>query len=361
MNIELYSVKGFTGSALKQKLERELIAKQLAYTVMEINDVDQFIKAELASVPAFKIEDKIIPHLGKDTVDQTIEKVMEYMLSEYASSILVPVDFSEESMHAVAYAQMVAEKLSLGLTLVHIHTSIYDPVSGGALDAQFLHGSNNRLIELVDIFNTENKEKGIDVYVSAHMEVGEPSASLIDLLDQGAYDLMVIGTKAIDNTIRRLFGTVSSAVSRNSKKPVIVVPSSSKLKFPEKIVVGFSEALLLNKSLDNILAFGIKSNVFFDFVHVTDDNEAFDALKGKLYEELVVNRTLLCGFNIRPVFDDGLSIDETLFNCAVEAGAQMIAFVTHHRSFPENLLHTSVTRKALTHPEIPVMIFHQGK
>lgn len=359
MHIELYSVKGFTGSALKQTLEEALHENQLPFTVSEINHIDQFIKAGLTSVPAFKIGDKVIAHRDRASVEETIKEVMDYVNAECLLSVLVPVDFTEESMHAIAYANVVAQKLNLGLTLVHIHKPIYDPVSAGALDVQFLHNSNERLIELVDSYNTDNANNDIAVGVSAHLEVGEPSTSLIDLFDEGKYEVMVIGTRGVDNTMRRLFGTVSSTVSRKSKKPVVVVPVQSELKFPEKIVVGFTEELMLDTALEDILDFGTKNNVFFDFIHVTDDNDAFEKIKNELYEKLVVNRELQCGFNIRPVFDTSQQIDHTLFSYAHEVGAQMVALVTHQRSFAESLMHTSVTKNALAHPEVPVMIFHQ--
>lgn len=359
MNIELYSVKGFTASALKQKLEEALQEHQLAFEVLEFNHVDQFIKAELTSVPAFKIGKEVIPHPDKATVEDTVKKVMDYILENCLRSVLVPVDFTEESMHAIAYGQIIAQKSGLGLTLVHIHKPIYDPLSAGALDIQFLHTSNKRLLEMVDDLNAKNTKNGIKVNVSAHLEVGEPSTSLIELFDEGSFEIMVIGTRAVDNTIRRLFGTVSSSVSRKSKKPVVVVPAQSELKFPEKIVVGFSEELMLDKALEDILDFGSKNNVFFDFVHVTGDAKAFDKLKSELYDKLVKDRQLNCGFNIRPVIDTHLQIDEILFRYAHEVGAQMVAFVTHQRSFAESLLHNSVTKSAVAHPEVPVMIFHQ--
>ena len=54
---------------------------------------------------------------------------------------------------------------------------------------------------------------------------------------------------------------------------------------------------MLDKALEDILDFGAKNNVFFDFIHVTDDHDAFEKIKNELYEKLVVNRELQCGFN----------------------------------------------------------------
>jgi len=361
MNIELYSVKGFTGSALKQKLEDELSSHHMPYTIVEINHVDQFIKAGLASVPAFKIGSKVIQHPHDGNPDETVQKVMDYIKSEKVNSILVPVDFTEESSHAIDFARMMASHFGFGLTLAHVYQTLYDPVSAGAIDVQFLQDTNKRLLKLVDTINSENEKLGISVPVMAHLEIGVASSSLIELLDHGQFELLIMATKAIDNPVRRIFGTISSEVSRHSKKPVLVIPPHTEIKFPGKMVVGFTEELMLEGTLEYILAFGAKNNVFYDFVHITSDAAQFTLLKNKLYERLVMNREMLCGFNIRSVAEQDHQIHDVLFEYAQEVRAGMVILVTHHRSFMESLSHTSVTKKALQHPPLPLMIIHHSK
>ncbi len=361
MNIELYSVKGFTGSALRQKLEVALASYHMPYTIVEISHVDQFIKAGLASVPAFKIGTKIIQHPHDGNPDETVQKVIDYIKSEKVNSILVPVDFTEESSGAIDYARMMASHFGYGLTLAHVYQTLYDPVSAGAIDVQFMADTNKRLLTLVDTINAENEKLGISVPVMAHLEIGDASSSLIDLLNHGQFELLIMATKAIDNPVRRIFGTISSEVSRHSNKPVLVIPPQTEIKFPGKMVIGFTEELMLEGTLEYILAFGAKNNAFFDFVHITSDVAQFTLLKNKLYERLVVNREMLCGFNIRSVTDHDQQIHEVLFGYAQEVRAGMVILVTHHRSFLESLSHSSVTKKALQHPPLPLMIIHHSK
>ncbi len=211
---------------------------------------------------------------------------------------------------------------------------------------------------MVDKLNAEHATKGINVHVTAHLEVGETMSSLIELLERGRFELMVMATKATDNAIRRLFGTVSSGVSRHSNKPVIVVPPQTEIKFPGKVVVGFTEELLTEGTLEYILSFGSKYSVFFDFVNVTDDQHQFDALKSRLYEKLAINRPQLTGFNIRSIQPGEVKINEVLFKYAVEARASMVILISHHRTFMENITHSSVTKKALQNPSVPLMIIH---
>jgi nucleotide-binding universal stress UspA family protein len=128
---------------------------------------------------------KVIQHPHDGVPDETVRSVVNYIMNEKADSILVPVDFSEESRHAVNYARMVASHFGFGLTLAHIYQTLYDPVSAGALDVEFLQETNIRLLSLVDSVNAENEKLKINVPVMAHMEVGDVSTSLIDLLDHG--------------------------------------------------------------------------------------------------------------------------------------------------------------------------------
>ena len=361
MNIELYSIRGFTGSALKQKLEKELESHSMHFPVDEINQVDRFIKAGLVAVPAFKIGDKVIQHPQNGDVEETVRHVMDYILSENMNSILVPVDFSDGSRNAVAYARAIASKMGYGITLVHIHQTLYDPISAGALDVQLLKEVNTRLQELADDLNKEATADGLEIHFNAHMEVGETSSSLIELLDHGKFEMMVIATKSTDNAMRRFFGTVSSEVSRRSHKPVIVVPPQAEAKFPGKLVIGFTEELFKEKVLDEIIAFGCKNSAFFDFIHVSNDQHYFEELKDKLYQRLVVKRDLLCGFNIKCLEGEDVKVHEQIARYANEARAGMIVLVTHQRKFLEALRHESVTKKALHHPELPILIIHQSK
>lgn len=358
MNIELYSIRGFTGSTLKKKLEQVLAAHHMPFTITEINHVDQFIKAGLASVPAFRIGNQVIQHPHDGDVDETVAHVMDYILTEHINAILVPVDFSEESTLAIAYAGMIAHHLGYSLTLAHVHQTLYDPISAGALDVKFLQDANKGLLELVDTLNAEHAAKGINVHVTAHLEVGETMSSLIELLERDHFELMVMATRATDNAIRRLFGTVSSGVSRNSNKPVIVVPPQTEIKFPGKVVVGFTEELMTEGTLEYILSFGSKYNMFYDFVHVTDDQHQFEVLKSRLYEKLAINQPQLTGFNIRSIQPGEMKIHESIFTYALEARSALVILISHHRTFMENITHTSVTKKALLNPSLPLMIIH---
>ncbi len=358
MHITVFSVKGFTGNALKDQLEVRLHHHQVEFTLEEVHLVDRFIQEGLHSVPAIKVDEKVFIHPHDGSIDETVSRVVEYVLMEKVKSILIPLDFSKESMHALTYARMMAENHGLGLTLVHIHQPVYDPVSAGALDIQLQMENQKRLEELVHTIEIDNLRRGITMPVTGHVEVGEATASLVGMSRQDHFAMIVMSTKNADNFFRRLFGTISSKVSRHSHIPVLVVPPETKISFPFKMVVGFTDELLQDGSLEYIVHFGARQHVVFDFVHITDDVASFTPLKAKLDEKLHLLSEQVADYHIRSLHTKNHPIDEVLFHYSDQVDAGMLILVSHHRGFLETLGHSSVTQKALRHPSKPVMVIH---
>ncbi len=358
MNIEVFSVKGFSGNLLKNLLEEALTKNNLTHSVSLINSVDQFIEAGLASVPALKIGNKIIQNSTDDAMEVMIREAVDYLKENEEHDILVPVDFSPASIHGLHYAKMMAGYLGLGINIVHVHYPIYDPVTSVSLDEHLMKQSEEQVEELAVALRKEDEKSNNPIRISSNLEIGGIDVSLSDILQNKKYDLMVMGTKGTDTGIRRLFGTVTSTLSRHGTKPVIVVPPQAEIKFPGKIVIGFTEELIIDKTLESLLTFGAKNNVFFDFIHINDDERQFKKLKDKLYEQLMSNRDLLVGFNIRSMPLGQKHIDEVLSEYAEVVKAGMIVLVSKHRSFLENLTHKSVTKNALLHATLPLMIIH---
>lgn len=364
MDIEVYSIKSFTGSALKTKLETALAEQNLPYTVKEINNVDDFIKAGLSSVPAVKIGSTIIEHHDEFSFDTTVQKAIELIMEERDRFILVPLDFSPESIHALRYARMMASHLDMGITVVHVHQPLFDPITGSAFDIEMMKKNREKLEEIVIGIEWDQYRRSEHVPISTHFETGDVSSQLIHLAEDDKYRLIIMSTKAEDSFVKRILGSVSTHVGRIGTKPVIVVPPGAPIKFPGKIVVGMTDDLLKGKALEDMLVFLTENQVFVDFIFATNDQEHFKKLKNSLYERLILFERLvghkndLCGFNIRSVEFVKDEVHQALNNYAMNAHADMLVILTKHRSFMDRIMHTSVSKKILYHPSLPVAIMH---
>jgi nucleotide-binding universal stress UspA family protein len=357
MQIEIYSIKGFTGSALRDRLSHALIEQRIESEITEINSVEQFVRAGIHSVPAIRVGERIFLHSPNAKIEETIGQVMDFIVKGSPPSILVPIDFSPESLHALQYAATMAEALQLGLTLTHIHLPIYDPVSGGACDVLLQKENTSQLHDLADQLRQDFRQREILLPVDIHLESGDPSTNLIQLSSSEQYKLIVMATKGKDTAFRRLFSTITAHVGRHSHKPVMIVPPQSELKFPTQWLIGFDHALLEKASMDQIWDFHREQVKTMLFTHITNPRKPIDEnlllqfcqkIKG-----FTDQKTEMKCETIQPLGDP---VDEILLQKAKTEHADLMVLFSQQRSFIESLQHSSVIRKVIQQPPLPVLI-----
>jgi nucleotide-binding universal stress UspA family protein len=144
--------------------------------------------------------------------------------------ILVPVDYSAGSAHALAYATGLSSALGAELEVVHI----WDRPSfvSDQLSVQLPDGRKQSVGELV----RENVEREIVSFLEAQRTLptaalpphrllsGEPASSLLSELERGHHDLVVMGTRGHTGLKHLLLGSVAEKLVRLSPVPVITVP-----------------------------------------------------------------------------------------------------------------------------------------
>jgi nucleotide-binding universal stress UspA family protein len=137
--------------------------------------------------------------------------------------ILVPVDFSDCSLDALAYAAVVAQQAKASLMLLHV----LEPVSYG-LDFDLGHFRSR---EDVRASWTKRLEELASSYRRPQMPVefrlrgGFPADSILDSAQTLPCDLIVMGTHGRRGISHTISGSVAEAVLRKARCPVIAVRS----------------------------------------------------------------------------------------------------------------------------------------
>jgi len=358
MQIEIYSIRGFTGSALRDSLEHALLDHHIESDITEINSVEQFVRASIHSVPAIRVGDRIFLHSPHAKIEETVSQVVDFLVNGSPPSILVPIDFSTESLHALQYATMMAESLQLGMTLTHIHLPIYDPVSGGACDVLVQKENTSQLHDLADQIRHDFRERNINLSVDVHLESGDPTTNLIQLSSSEQYMLIIMATKGKDNAFRRLFSTITAKVGRNSHKPVMIIPPQSEIIFPARWLIGFDQAFLEKGKLDEIHGFYRKEVTSMVYTHITNSRRPIDENLLKDFRQQITNfPDKQCEIKCEIVNPMGEPLDEVILQKAKAEHADLIVLFSQQRSFIESLQHSSLIRRVIQQPPLPVLIF----
>jgi nucleotide-binding universal stress UspA family protein len=137
--------------------------------------------------------------------------------------ILVPVDFSDCSLEALEYAAWLAQRSGASLSLLHV----LEPISYG-LDFTLSHEPKReemrarvtqRLAGFVEAL------AGAKIAADSHVRGGLPADSILDSARTLPADVIVMGTHGRRGLSHLLSGSVTEAVLRQSRCPVMTVRS----------------------------------------------------------------------------------------------------------------------------------------
>jgi nucleotide-binding universal stress UspA family protein len=141
-------------------------------------------------------------------------------------SILVPVDGSEQAGRALAEAVDLARASGAALTLMTSVPDLSPWVVGsagyGGVDiGELTREAEQRHRELLD--ETAGKAGGLEQPPQTLLAHGAPGPAIVDQIEAGGHDLVVMGSRGRGNIGSLVLGSVSHHVLQAGKAAVLVV------------------------------------------------------------------------------------------------------------------------------------------
>ncbi|MFO7178460.1 MAG: universal stress protein [Pseudomonadota bacterium] len=138
--------------------------------------------------------------------------------------ILVPVDFSNGSRHALRHAFDLAERLGAEVQVLHVWEQ---PFFAGR-EPRIQEGSTTSLSEYAlnlarEEMNRFVSELSPKVPVSTEVAIGRPRERILEQAADGNFDLIVMGTAGRTGRARSMAGSVAESVVRTAPCPVLTV------------------------------------------------------------------------------------------------------------------------------------------
>jgi universal stress protein A len=142
--------------------------------------------------------------------------------------ILAPVDYSEHSHTALAFAVEIARRFDAKIDVVHVWdrpTYVTDAV-------MVSHGQAQRPIGEMIRENAEHDMREFMAKAALPAELlgrqslvpGDPATALLKEIEREKYDLVVLGTHGRTGLLHLLLGSVAEKLVRHSTTPVLTVP-----------------------------------------------------------------------------------------------------------------------------------------
>ncbi len=133
--------------------------------------------------------------------------------------ILLPTDGSAFSERAAEYALGIADKFKSTVIAAHV----VEMATPKQLDVASLDREAARRAETCFKSIMEKAEEGdieVETKVLISRSIGE---AIIEELEEGNYDLVVMGTHGLSGVKKLLLGSVSEAVVHHTTKPVLLI------------------------------------------------------------------------------------------------------------------------------------------
>ena len=135
--------------------------------------------------------------------------------------ILVPTDFSDCSLDALEYAAVVASQSKASVELLHV----LEPVYYG-LDFTFEHAGERerkrkQIAQVLEDVSADLSKAGI--LVKTGIRGGIPPDTILEYVQTSASDLIIMGTHGRRGLSHLMTGSVTEAVLRRGRCPVLAV------------------------------------------------------------------------------------------------------------------------------------------
>jgi nucleotide-binding universal stress UspA family protein len=137
--------------------------------------------------------------------------------------LLVPVDFSESSAHALRHAVELAAESGGSLVIVHVVPADYGWLGIGRDQSRDLDRSLQRqAADRLRTFADENV--GHNVAADLEIRVGRPAEEIVAAGTESRCDAIVLSTRGVTGLDRYFIGSVADRVARLALYPVFLIP-----------------------------------------------------------------------------------------------------------------------------------------
>lgn len=265
-------------------------------------------------------------------------------------TILVPTDFSPAANNAAEYAIHFAKKIKANVLLLHIY-NVPVAIAGDvpvmvATPKELQRENEMRLKENVTLLK---RRTGMEVAYKAKMGLAGD-----DILEEEKNaSFIIMGMHGAGKLSELLLGSITTAILRKAKTPVLVIPETVIYKDPERIV--FASDYDPQTDLHTLETLKGLMKTFNSKVYVVNIKHKKENVSvEKAIQEARMESSLqdVEHFYYYPESDDLVDgINEFIAN----KRADMVTVIPHRYNAIERIFHKSISKKMAFHTQVPLL------
>jgi nucleotide-binding universal stress UspA family protein len=282
-------------------------------------------------------------------------------MGRYYKKMLIAVDGSESSMHALRESFKLANNEQSWITVLSVI-----PTYEGDLGATWITNVKEAMAKpcKIALLEAEKLAKSERVLIKTVCEEGGIYERIVDLADAENCDLIVMGRKGISGLEKVLVGSVTARVIGHSQRDVLVVPNGAAIGWKSILFATdgskYSEAAA-NKAIGFAKSYGSEVKV----ISVVDVTEEFMARAPGALEDLVKKAKGIVETVKEKASSEGIKAEgivregeayKVITDIAGKEKSGVIVMGSHGRTGVKRLLMGSVTEKVIGYAPCPVLV-----
>ena len=272
-------------------------------------------------------------------------------------NILVPVDFSQNSLNALDYAIKLAETLQSKLYVVHI-------AKGGVLP-NFMKNANELPIEVAEDkiyklkkkYSSDNNGERIKFIISE----GTFIKQINHLIDEHDIELLIMGTQGKRKEMKTVFlGSNTMDIIEKVNYPLLIIPDHIKFKPIKKIIYATDYKFLGKHTLSPLKQIAIKFDAEVLLTSVVKDRDQKKYSKDE-YKELKREHKMFSAVrhDFKRIYRSDI-VKGINYYIDKKKDIDMVTLIPRKHSIYEYFFKKSTTKAMSLHPRLPVLVLHDN-
>ncbi len=275
-------------------------------------------------------------------------------------NILVPVDFSKDSMNALDHGIYLANELKLSLRIIHVRKDKNYDIPFILKDKEkdnkeYRKTTEEFCEEIIEKYKPKYKGGGTFDYV---IRTGRIYKGITDQAEEDGTLMIVMGTHGISGFEEFWVGSNAYRVVCKAPCPVMTIRHGFRKKKIRKIVLPIDarQDTRIKVPFTCELALALKAEVHVIDVRETNARDVMARLnryadQSAEYLEKRGVKTVRASFK-------GSDVADLTIAYAVHVGAGLISMVSNHRGNPMRMYLSSEAQEMVNHSPIPVLSIH---
>lgn len=273
-------------------------------------------------------------------------------------TLLVPIDFSPASHHALRYACQWGRSYRARIVVMHVfQPPMSEPYMDYSLQANLLMQQEELARERFDQWIEEMPvEIRQEMQISFRVEMGFPGEEIMRVAREISPDLIAFGMQGGNPLVKKLMGSTVTSVLQRTEFPVLIVPETC--NFDQFKHIAYATDYLEDdiRVIDEVLYFARKHHAKLSCIHVrTKPDTVKDDYKNELLKRAYYYDMTHDHIDFRVINHEDVVTGITHFVNWKEI--DLLVMLTHHHSGIGKLFHHSNSREMALLTHIPLWVY----